>query len=478
MGKSSKTSAAKPRKTKTPNKVQESRASTTEAFSSLKPLTDLGNSERFTERFGGIVRYCPEHGIWFIFNGQFWEPDTNGWIHRFAHETVRRIEDEAAVEGLGIDEKVEIKKHAKKSASKGRMNALLDIAKWFPGITVKAKDLDANPWLLNCLNGTLDLHTGNVLKHDPADLLTRMVKAPFDTDAKCPAWDAFLIKVMGGDQEKVDFLQRVVGYFLTGVITEQAMVIFHGPGANGKSTLIETLRELLGDFALHTTTSGLLNSSTSMIRNDLARLSNARLVTAVEVGSGKRLDEALVKQLTGGDRVTARFLYREFFEYQPQFKLVIAANHKPEIRGVDHGIWRRIHLVPFVVTIPPSEIDKDLPLKLKAELPGILAWAVRGCFTWRDRGLMVPVSITEATKGYREEMDVLENFLGDRCHKGSDRKSPVSDLYSAYSKWSDSVCQDSVGKKIFGNLMKQKGYVQMKSGSIRYWKGLDLIAEA
>ena len=255
------------------------------------------------------------------------------------------------------------------------------------------------------------------------------------------------MKVMGGDQEKVGFLQRVFGYSLTGITWEQCMFILYGPGANGKTTLIEVLRDLLGDYATHTTTSSLLQSATSAIRNDLARLNNSRLVTAVEVGMGKRFDEALVKQLTGGDPVTARFLYREFFEYRPQFKLVIAANHKPEIRGVDHGIWRRIHLIPFDVTIPAEEIDKDLPAKLRAELPGILAWAIRGCADWLEHGLMVPSSIVDATAAYRAEMDVLENFIEDNCIRDSDRRVPVGELYSKYGTWSESACQDVLGKK-------------------------------
>ncbi len=441
-------------------------------------LTDLGNAERFVARHGEKVRYCEELGKWLVFNSQVWTHDSGGVIHRLAYETVKRIKDEAAQEGLSTDEKAEIEKHSRKSASKGRLNAMQELAKWLPGIAVPVKELDASPWLLGCTNGTLDLKTGELHGHDHRNLITRMVKAPFHRDAECPTWDGFLDKISGGDAEKVGFLQRVIGYCLTGVTTEQCMFIFYGPGANGKTTLLETLRELLGDFAFHTTTASLLHASNSMIRNDLARLNNARLVTAVEVGSGKRLDEALVKQLTGGDRVTARYLYREFFEFNPQFKLVIAANHKPEIRGVDHGIWRRIHLVPFSVTIPANEIDKGLPQKLRNELPGILAWAVRGCCEWREKGLMVPDSVLQATADYREEMDTLENFLSDRCKKDGAKRCALTDLYVAYSEWSGRVCQDPIGKKAFGNLMKQKGYQQAKSGPGRYWKGLELVQES
>jgi putative DNA primase/helicase len=281
---------------------------------------------------------------------------------------------------------------------------------------------------------------------------------------------------MGGDEEKIAFLKRVFGYGMTGVITEQCLFVLYGSGANGKSTILEVFRELLSGYAMHTTTASLLGSSGSPIRNDLARLNGSRFVSASEVGMGKKLDEALIKQLTGGDQVTARFLYNEFFEYKPEFKLFIAANHKPEIQGVDHGIWRRIHLIPFDVTIPTEEIDRDLPSKLRAELPGILAWAVKGCREWQEQGLNIPASISNATAAYRAEMDIISEFLNDRCTLQASEKTPLGTLYAAYTEWAGNACQDALGKKIFGNLMRQKGYDQSKSGGVRYWNGLKLDA--
>ncbi len=192
---------------------------------------------------------------------------------------------------------------------------------------------------------------------------------------------------------------------------------------------------------------------------------------------GKKLDESLIKQLTGGDQVTARFLYNEYFEYKPGFKLFIAANHKPEIRGTDNGIWRRIHLIPFEVTIESEEIDKNLPMKLRLELPGILAWAVRGCYEWQSQGLNPPYSIKNATEEYRDEMDLLKSFIKDKCTLSTEDKVAVGDLYEVYKKWSDDTCQERVGKKIFGNLMRQKEYTQSKSGSMRYWEKIKLNSE-
>jgi putative DNA primase/helicase len=397
-------------------------------------------------------------------------------INRLAHDTVRRIAYETLLEGLDPKTIQEILAHARKSASRGRIKAMLDIAKWFPEVTIHTGDLDSDPWLLNCQNGTLNLRTGQLQPHQRDDLISKIARAPYIPDAQCPGWTAFVSRIMGNDPEKIHFLQRIAGYWITGVTHEQCLFVFHGPGANGKTTFIEIFRELLGEFARHTNTTSLLRSAASPARNDLARLHGARLVSAAEVAMGKKFDEGLIKQLTGGDPVTARFLYREFFEFKPQFKLVIAANHKPEIQGVDHGIWRRVILVPFNVVIPADEIDKNLPSKLRGDMPGILAWAVRGCREWQDKGLMPPQSIKAATAEYRAEMDLLENFIADRCIKGVDKRAPVGAFYTAYQEWSGQSCLDTVGKKVFGNLMKQKGYSQIKSGSVRYWQGLGLIS--
>ena len=440
----------------------------------MNTLTDLGNAERFIKGHGAIIRYCTDQKRWYVYQNGRWVMDNGTNINRMGHATIREISFEAEREGLSTSEKVEIQKHAAKSASKGRIKAMIDLAKWFPGIVVSSSAFDQNPWLLNCCNGTLDLMNMELKPHDPEDFITKMVDAPYESDAICPVWDAFISRVMNRDQEKICFIQRIVGYALTGVTPEQCLFVLHGPGANGKSTFTEVLRELLGDYAMHTTTSSLLTSSSSPIRNDLARLNSVRFVSAAEIGMGKKLNEALVKQLTGGDQVTARFLYNEYFEYKPRFKLFIAANHKPEIRGIDHGIWRRIHMVPFDVSIPADEIDKDLLNKLKEELPGILAWAVRGCIEWRNNGLGVPAAIRAATLEYRKEMDLIAGFIEDKCILDASSRVTLGELYEAYRGWTDEACQDPAGKKIFGNLMRQKGFAQSKSGSSRYWEGIKL----
>ena len=314
-----------------------------------------------------------------------WVADNGLHINGVAYQVSRDILEESRNERLPTKTSDELLRHARKSSSKGGIRAMIDVAKWLPDVTVSVGLFDRDPMLLNCSNGTLDLRNGEIRGHDPPDLITKMVPVAYDPQATCPVWEAFVDRTMESDRSKIEFLQRALGYSLTGITSEQCLFVLHGSGANGKSTLMETIRELLADYAMHTTTSSLLQSKSSPIRNDLARLNGARCVSAVEIGMGRRLDEALVKQLTGGDQVTARYLYNEYFEYKPTFKLFIAANHKPDIRGVDHGIWRRIHLIPFNVTIASDDIDRDLPSKLRAELPGILAWAVRGCRQWQER---------------------------------------------------------------------------------------------
>ena len=439
-----------------------------------KPLNDLGNAERFVKQNGGRVRYCSELKKWLVYVDGQWVQDTGKRIYLMAKNTVQNIRKEALVDYLSTEDKQKIVAHADKSSSKGRINAMLDLAKWENGISVNITQLDADLWLLNCKNGTLNLRNKELQPHNPADLITKMIQVAYEREAHCPEWDRFLNKIMNNDRDKIEFLRRAIGYALTGEIYEQCLFVLHGLGANGKSTFIEILRELLGGYAMHTASESLLHSKSSPIRNDIARLHEARFVSAVEIGIGKKLDESLIKQLTGGDQVTARFLFNENFEYKPKFKLFITANHKPEIQGIDHGIWRRICLIPFDITIPSEEIDKDLPMKLRSELPGILAWFVQGCYEWQEQGLNPPDSIKAATATYRAEMDLLESFIVDNCIRNKSFKAAVGDLYESYKKWCESACEEPVGKKFFGKLMKQKGFKQSKSGSIRFWNGIKL----
>ena len=248
-------------------------------------------------------------------------------------------------------------------------------------------------------------------------------------EADAPQFLQFLNEIMGGNEKMVDFLQRTFGYALSGTGFEQCLFFFVGHGSNGKTTLIEVLRKVLGGYARHTPTATLIKNNMG-IRNDLARLKGARFVTASEIGRGKELDEATTKLLTGEDPVTSRFLFREFFEYRPSFKLFLIANHSPEIRGNDFGIWRRILLIPFPVTISAQKVDKHLAAKLEQELPGILSWLVKGCLKWQKEGLMVPPEVRDATQEYRAETDFLPQFLADSCTLDKEARITSRNLFT------------------------------------------------
>ncbi len=369
-------------------------------------------------------------------------------------------------------------------------------------LPVQPEDLDADAWLLNCQNGTFDLHTGTLRPHDRGDLLTKCLPIPYDANKTCPTWEQFLWRIMGGSQgddnpdmsagelenrrnadaragRLITFLQRAIGYSLTGDTREQCLFLLHGSGSNGKSTFLETLQALLGDYAQSTPSASLLaKKEEDPIRNDLARFRGARLITAVEIGEGKRLNEELVKRLTGQDTVTARFLYAEFFDFQSTHKLFIACNHLPQIRGQDHAIWRRIRRIPFLVTIPDDEQDKEMPSKLRAELPGILRWAVQGCLDWQRDGLGTPEEVRAATEEYRASMDVLGQFITECCLVGSNYQAETKDLYDAYKLWCVQNREEPITLRKFGQDLTERTYTARPSHGKNWRLGIALSLSA
>jgi putative DNA primase/helicase len=354
---------------------------------------------------------------------------------------------------------------------------MVELAKSEPGVPVTPERLDADPWVLNVCNGTLDLRTGHLRPHARADLLTKLAPVTYDPGALCPTWEAFLSRILAGDVALIRFVQKVIGYSLTGSTQEQCLFILYGAGANGKSTLIQTISALLGDYARQTPTESLLVQRGDGVRNDLARLQGARFVSAVEVEGGRRLAEALVKQLTGGDTITARFLYGEHFEFQPMFKLWLAVNHKPVVQGTDHAIWRRLRLIPFTVTIPAAEQDKRLTEKLRAELPGILRWAVEGCLAWQQEGLAPPTAVKRATGDYRAEMDVIAAFIRDCCVVEPQRQVSTSELYAEYRGWCEQMGESAVTQKAFGTALRERGCTPGRTSGGRLWVGIALREE-
>ena len=434
-------------------------------------LTDAGNAERFRAYSGRRFAYVHAWGSWLHYDGVRWQRDGSGAAVREALGTLRALAAEAE-KVPDEDHRVELLKHSLDSESSARLTAMLTVGQAL--LPVATDDLDRDPDLLNVANGTLDLRTGELRPHDRDDWLTRLAPVEYDPDAECPRWAAFLDRVMGGNQGLITFLQRAVGYSLTGHTNEQILLLLYGVGANGKSTFLETLRAILADYSAITDFNTFMKRDSEGARNDLARLVGTRLVSAVEAEAGKPLAEALIKQLTGGDTITARFLFKEYFDFKPQFKIWLAANHKPNVRGSDHGIWRRIRLVPFTVTIPEPERDPRLTQKLAGELPGILAWAVRGCLAWREYGLSMPPEVLAATASYREEMDRFGGFFDEICVIEDGATITAKELYEAYQKWCEANGERTRSKKALAMVLRERGYEAFRTKRARCWRGLRL----
>lgn len=432
--------------------------------------TDLGNARRLVKFYGQDLKFHNDAGKWLIWNGQLWAADVTGEIERSAKRNVQGLHDDAAqLTGKAFKQAV---KHAGKSESEARLKAMVNVAKTEPDIIITSQALDADPWQLNCSNGTLDLRTGRSVSHHRDNLCTKLAPVEFDRYATCPTWDAFLDRIMAGNSGLIQFLRRAIGYSLTGITTEHVLFFLYGTGANGKSTFVETIRQLFGGYALQADFTTFLEKRNDGPRNDLARLRGARFVAAVEAAQGRQLAENVIKQLTGGDVVSARYLFHEYFEFLPQFKIFLVANHKPVVKGTEEAIWRRIRLIPFMVTIPESERDKQLLRKLQAELPGILAWAVRGCLEWQKMGLGEPPEVSTATEEYRDEMDVVGHFIEDRCSIEKGKVSYAGDLYDDFKRWCEGNGEAPLSQKLFGTQLRERGYISKKHQGKRAWAGI------
>jgi len=426
-------------------------------------LTMLGNSERFVAQYGDDVRFCHEKKAWLIWDGKRWVEDRAGRINELAKETVRsivreaeRVENEELRDGLIS--------HSRRSETSAQISGTATLAQTNPDLALSPDQLDSDPWLLNCENGTIDLRTGKLLPHSREHLITKIIPIHYDPRAKCRMWDAFIYKVMGGNWDLIEFLQRAVGYSLTGDTRERCLFFAVGPTASGKTTFIEAVRALLDDYAKATDFDSFVHGKRTNIRNDLARLEKARFVSAVEARRGDKFDEGLVKHVTGRDTFMARFLYHEFFEFRPEFKIFLAANHRPRIEDVDEAIWARFHVIPFRVQIPQDEQDKDLGERLKRELAGILAWAVRGCLEWqRLQGLQPPESIREALRVYKAESDPLNVFLNERCLLLPKYEETTANLYADCKDWCADNEEEVVSVKRFGMLLRERGLVPVRT---------------
>ncbi|MEH7105724.1 phage/plasmid primase, P4 family [Bacillus velezensis] len=443
-------------------------------------LTELGNAERIVYYHGKNIRYCNELE-WLIWNGKMWQEDSKRKIEAITAQTLRAIYGEAQATEDGYRKK-QLNDWAKKCERRNiRMNTILDAR---PMVSVRKQELDSHKYLFNCENGVIDLKTGELLPHDRDLLFTKISPVAYEKDADCPNWKAFMESIFIDEEgnpnyEIIEFLQKAIGYSLTGETTEQVMFFLFGNGRNGKSTFINTVQQLLGDYGRQTNSDTFIKKKNdSSINNDIARLDGARFVSAVESEEGQQLSESLVKQITGGEKMSARFLRQEYFEFTPEFKVFFTTNHKPIVKGSDEGIWRRIRLVPFTVTIPKEKVDKQLPQKLAAEMPGILRWAVEGCLMWQKEGLTEPEDIRKATEGYREDMDILGPYMEERCILHPTTKVEAKELYKDYKDWCFENDEIELKNRAFYRQLEIRGFKKYRGNyNKNYFDGIGLIKE-
>jgi putative DNA primase/helicase len=455
------------------------------------PWTDAGNSERLIREHGENVRYIEAwDGSWIAWKGTRWEVD-KGYLYRMMELVARKMYDEA--DALKVREahaeedegyKKAAKAFARRSESAAGIEATLKLARYRAGVALAHTKLDGNPMILPVRNGTIELTTGSIRNSKREDYATLNIPIKYDPTAKCPTWDRFLRRAMNSAEEMVEFLQRCVGYSFTGSVGEHVLFFNHGPkGMNGKSTFLAIIRELVGGYGAAAPRKLLFQGIGDRHPTELTTLFGKRLVTCSEVPADQVFDEALVKDLTGADRISAHRMREDFWEFDPTHKLWLAGNHKPIILGTDGGIWRRIIFIPWEVTIPDEERDLDLLKKLRAELPGILAWGVRGCLAWQKRRLDPPATVSKATMKYRQESDMLGEFFNLYCTLGPKERITRKALRGVYETFCEEIGAKTLGAQRFNNRLREEGVTEgtvrdPKDGPVHGWHGIGLKGPA
>jgi len=419
----------------------------------------IGHAERFAMMHRDHARYCAQEADWYVYK-------TNRWVRSsveaqaMSKETARTIEDQSV---------------RRKASSKHGVKEILYLAASEPGMSVSASAFDGDPMLFNCQSGVIDLRTGTLRKHTPRDLMRHYSAVRYSPGKDCPLWMSFLDVVCGGDQELIGYLQRVCGYLLTGDVSEQCLFFLLGDGCNGKSVFASVLQHILGSYAVRVPAELLMRPPRGGHGGptpDAARLMGARLAVTTELEEGRRFAEVRIKELTGGDRQVARPLYGHPVEFDPTHKLLLFGNHTPEIVNNDEGIWRRMRLVPFNVTIDKHRRDPHLIDKLGAESDAILGWMVQGSVRWHQEGLGVPEAVRRATSGYRYESDAVGRFIEECCDRVPGVELVKSDLYSRYKAWCECNGEHPLSAKALYPRMEKLGIKDGRRGSVRFWIGL------
>lgn len=442
----------------------------------IRSYDDTGNADRFVDRYGNLYKFSYVEKKFYIYDGTKWTIDDRGSIRKLIDEMIESMKNEKIIHSEEIpeeDAKEFFQKFYKKTRGTQSKKNITDELKHRRPVTPDSFDKD--DMLLNVSNGYIDLTSRELYKHDIDKMFSQKANTDYSEKMQPSVWLDFLNDIFAGDKEVIRYIQKALGYSLTGSTREQVMFILHGKGRNGKSIFVETITEILGDYSNNMQAKSLMVKKNDNVNTDIARLSKARFVTSSEPNEGFRFDEGLIKQITGGDKVTARFLYAEEFEYTPKFKIWVSTNHKPIIRGTDDGIWRRLILIPFEVQIPEEKVDKDLKYKLLREAPAILNWMTEGAYMWMQEGLNMPEKLKEAGNKYRNEMDTLGQFIEDKCNVNPDYSVKVSELHSEYQKWSEEnlTTNKVLGLKSFSQKMEER-FIKDKRRDANYFIGIEL----
>ena len=431
--------------------------------------TDLGNAERFADTYRGKLLHVREQKMWLERTEERWMPLSDDEVVKFAKDVIRRVQEDEArnPNAAGFLKQIE---------SRQSITNMLSLAKAEPNISVSINQFDTDPWYLNCPNGILDLKRGTLIQHSLDQKVTKLTNTEYRYDSTPHLWLSFLSDITCGNQNLVDFIQKAVGYCLTGLTKEQCIFILYGSGENGKSTFVEVIRGIIGDYGAAANPCSFTYKQDRGPRNDLARLKDRRFVTAVETGEAGRLDEVMVKQITGNDTIVARFLYKEEFEFRPTWKIFLSTNHRPRIQGTDRAIWRRIRLLPFNAIFDKDKCDKDMFKKLLLEKEAIFAWAVEGCLRWQSEGLNPPPEIEKAVQQYRMDMNKFGAFISEKCYIHHEARTTIQDLYECYNVWCIENDENPLTKIAFNRKLidQNPSITRSKNDTIRVWKGLGL----
>lgn len=405
--------------------------------------TDTANGRRLVARCGNLIRYVSTWQKWVVWDGKRWRLDDGPAIEAKAKQVadVLWLQYKGLQQLAETDEEIEkmlgtVASFCRSSSSRNGINNMVALARSEPGIAITHNELDTDPWLLNVQNGVLELRSGTLLPHDSSRLITKLAPVVYDPTADCPQWRSTIATAMANDAELIEYQRRQLGMSLTGVVRDHVLPFWHGDGANGKSTIVEVALSMLGeDYAMKAPEGLLIAKEHDSHPTERADLFGKRLVVCNETQQGRRLNESLIKDLTGGDTISARRMREDFWRFKPTHKIIMFGNHKPVVRGTDNGIWRRLKLVPFNVVIAPEDQDQELPAKLLGELSGILNWCLIGCLEWQRKGLNPPAAVEAATSEYRTEQDTIGEFIADCCIVEPNAKAKGSDIYGAFRWW-------------------------------------------